>query len=135
MTLLIALLVSTMVVGSAGWAAHLIYVGLLDARDLAEKTAFRDARSALRWPELLIANVLTEPDEELVLVRVAWPAHPAEKSLLLLRPEAAEETWRLRRWCASQASVSTSEAGTCVEFRRRRSVERIHAHVVAETRG
>jgi hypothetical protein len=123
------------VVGAAAWAWHLIYTGLLDARDLAEKVAYRDVSSALRWPEMRIENVLAEPDDELVLVRVGWPAHPSQESLLLLRPAAATETSRLLGWCASRASVSTSWTGSSVEFRRRRSVERIHAVVLAETRG
>jgi hypothetical protein len=130
---LIALVLGALIGGGVAWTAHLVHVGLLDARDLADKTAFSHPRSALQWPELHIGSVLAEPDEALVLVRVAWPAHPTEMSLLLLRLAAAGEADRLARWCATQAPITTSRgSGMWVDFRRRRTGQRVHALVVAE---
>ena len=136
MAVLVALVVGALLGGGVAWTAHRVRVGLLDARDLAEKTAFRRPRSALQWPEIRIGNVVALPDEELVLVRVAWPSHPSEVSLLLLRLAHAGERQRLVSWCASQARVSTScVTGMGFEFRRRGTVQRVHALVVSESRG
>ena len=133
MAALIALVLGALIGGGAAWTAYTVRVGLLDARDLVEKTAFGHPRSALQWPELRIGSVLAEPDEALVLVRVAWPAHPNETSLLLLRLPAAGEAGRLVRWCATQAPVTTSRGtGMWVDFRRRRTGQRVHALVVGE---
>jgi hypothetical protein len=136
MAVLGLLVVAALIGGGVGWTAYLVRVGMLDARDLAEKTAFRRPRSALEWPELRVDGVVAQPDEELVLVQVGWPARPSEASLLLLRLEAVGETGRLVKWCETRAPITTSATmGRSVEFRRRRTLERIQALVIGESPG
>jgi hypothetical protein len=119
------------------WVAYMLHVGTLDARDLAEKTAFRRPRSALEWPELRLGAVVAQPErDDLVLVSARWPAHPSRASVLLLQLQGAGELRRLSRWCAAEAPITVrSAAGHYVELRRRRTVERVHALVVDESPG
>jgi hypothetical protein len=136
MAVLVGLAVGFLIAAGVAWSVYLIRVGLLDARDLAEKTAVEHPRSALHWPELRIGSVLPDPDEELVVVRVLWPAHPSEVSLLLLRLETASETVQFVEWCTTRAPITTSQGmGRCIEFRRRRTLQRVQALVVGESPG
>jgi len=133
MAVLVALVVATLVGCGLGWTTHLIRVGLLDARDLVEKTAFGRPRSAMQWPELRLETVVVLPDEDMVLTEAVWPAHPSNASLLLLRVTDAAGKRRLVKWSASHASITTSTAtDSWVELRRRRTVDRVRAEVVSE---
>jgi hypothetical protein len=133
----LALGVGGLVAGGVAWTVYLLRVGSLDGCDLAAKTAIGHPRSALHWPELRFTSVLPDPEEkEVVVVSVTWPAHPSEVSLLVLRPEGASETRQLLQWCATQASVTTNGAtAPWIEFRRRRTLERVHAFVLGESPG
>jgi hypothetical protein len=118
------------------WSARLIHVGHLDAQALAGKLAVPDPVSALDWPELAVRAVIPQPDERpLVLLRVAWPAHPQQEATLLIA--LASEDHRslplLSQWCMTGASVSpVRREGAGLEFRRRQSLERVHAVLIAE---
>jgi hypothetical protein len=133
---LVALAVGCLIGGGVAWSVYLIRVGLLDARDLAEKTTIGHPRSAVQWPELRIGSVLPDPAEEFVVVSVTWPAHPSRVSLLVLRLEGHSEALQLLAWSATHASVTTNQSsGPWIEFRRRGSLERVHAFVVGESPG
>jgi hypothetical protein len=118
------------------WTARLVHVGNLDALALADKVATPDPASALDWPELHVRAIIPQPDEQpLILLLVDWPAHPEQVATLLvaLDPGDRRSVPLLSRWCATQASVSpTRQEGTRLELRRRQSVERVRAVLVAE---
>ena len=118
------------------WSARLIRVGHLDAQALTGKLAVPDPVSALDWPELAVRAVIPQPDERpLILLRVAWPAHPQLEATLLIA--LASEDHRslplLSQWCMTGASVSpVRREGASLELRRRQSLERVHAVLIAE---
>ncbi len=51
------------------WAGSQVHVGLLDARDLAEKTFTWRPTLALDWPEMWIIRVWQPDDDGLVLLK------------------------------------------------------------------
>jgi hypothetical protein len=124
------------VAAGLAWAARLVHVGNLDAQELADKLGMPDPVSALDWPELRVRAVITEPGDRLVLLRVGWPAHPRRAAMLLVDLDGADQTSLplLSRWCATGAPVSPTRLGTRLELRRRQSLERVHAVLVAEER-
>jgi hypothetical protein len=115
---------------------RLIHVGHLDAQALADKVAVPDPVSALDWPELAVRAVIPQPDERpLVLLRVAWPAHPQLEATLLiaLATEDHRSLPLLSQWSVTGAAVSPARReGAGLEFRRRQSLERVHAVLIAE---
>jgi hypothetical protein len=118
------------------WSARLIRVGHLDAQALAGKLAVPDPVSALDWPELEVRAVIPQPDERpLVLLRVAWPARPQLEATLLIALAADDHRSvpLLSQWWMTGASVSpVRREGAALEFRRRQSLERVHAVLIAE---
>jgi hypothetical protein len=124
------------VAAGLAWTARLVHVGNLDALALASKVATPDPVSALDWPELHVRAIIPQPAEQpLVLLLVNWPAHPQRAATLLVALESGDERSvpLLSQWCASQASVSpTRQGGAGLEFRRRQSLERVHAVLVSE---
>ena len=117
------------------WTARLAHVGNLDAQALAEKVAVPDPVSALDWPELHVRAVVPQPAEPpLVLLVVGWPAHPQRASTLLLALDSGDgnSLSLLSRWCSTRASISPTHWGARMELRRRQSLERVHAVLVAE---
>ncbi len=124
------------VAAGLAWTARLVHVGNLDALALADKVATPDPRSALDWPELHVRAIIPQPDEPpLVLLLVGWPAHPHRAATLLVALDGRDErsVSLLSQWCATGASVSPArQRGAALEFRRRRSLERVHAVLVAE---
>ena len=124
------------VLGALLWTARLLYIGNLDAEALAEKAAVPPSGSALDWPELHLLGVVPQPDTEpLVLLHVVWPAYP-ERQATLLVALAREDTVSvplLSEWCAGAASVSPVRRSGCeLELRRRQSLERVYAVLLAE---
>jgi hypothetical protein len=130
-----ALVVLLAAVGLA-WTARLVHIGNLDALELAAKVATPDPVSALDWPELHLRAIIQQPDERpLVLLLVDWPAHPQRAATLLVALDSGDDRAvpLLSQWCATQASVSpTRQGGADLELRRRQSLERVHAILVAE---
>ncbi|HMH90159.1 MAG TPA: hypothetical protein VK586_03645 [Streptosporangiaceae bacterium] len=118
------------------WSARLIHVGHLDAQALAGKLAVPHPVSALDWPELAVRAVIPQPDERpLVLLRVAWPAHPQLEATLLiaLATEDHRSLALLSQWWMTGASVSpVRREGAGLELRRGQSLERVHAVLIAE---
>ena len=125
-----------LVAAGLAWTAYLVHVGNLDAMELAGKVATPDPVSALDWPELHVRAIVPQPDEPpLVLLVVDWPAHPQRAATLLVALDSGDDrsVSLLSRWCATQASVSpTRHGGADLELRRRQSLERVHAVLVAE---
>ena len=124
-----------MVTGLA-WTARLVHVGNLDAQALAEKTASPVPSSALDWPELHVHAVIAQPGEQrLVLLHVGWPAHPQREATLVVALNEGERRSLslLSQWCSGEASVSPIRGdGAELELRRRQSLERVHAVLIAE---
>ncbi len=125
-----------LIAAGLAWTAYLVHVGHLDALELAAKVAVPDPVSALDWPELHVRAIIPQPAERpLVLLLVDWPAHPQRAATLLVALDSGDD-WSvplLSQWCATQASVSpTRQGGADLELRRRQSLERIHAVLVAE---
>jgi hypothetical protein len=117
------------------WSARLVHIGNLDAQALAEKTGTPQPVSALDWPELRVQAVVTQPDEPpLVLLHVGWPAHPRQASTLLVALEHGDDRSLsvLSRWCSTRASISPARRGSQLELRRRQTLERVRAVLVAE---
>jgi hypothetical protein len=117
------------------WAARLLHISGLDAMALAEKAAFPHPASALEWPELQVRLVVPESDElSPAIVQVGWPAHPGQVANLLVTFDHDERRALslLLEWSAAGASVATQRHGMAVEFRRRQSLERVHATLLAE---
>jgi hypothetical protein len=118
------------------WTARLVHIGGLDAQALAEKVASPVPTSALDWPELHLQAVVAQPDEQsLVLLHVSWPAHPQREATLLLALDRGDRRSLslLSQWCAGGASVSPARRdGAELELRRRQSLDRVHAVLVAE---
>ena len=124
-----------MVTGLA-WTARLVHVGNLDAQALAEKTASPVPSSALDWPELHVHAVIAQPGEQhLVLLHVGWPAYPQREATLVVALNGGERRSLslLSQWCSGEASVSPVRGdGAELELRRRQSLERVHAVLIAE---
>lgn len=132
------------IVAGLVWTARLVYVGNLDAQALAGKLAAPHPVSALDWPELRVQAVVPQPEERppngqpLVLLHVGWPEYPARVSTLLVALDSDERRSLslLSQWCAGQASVApVRREGAALELRRRQSLERVHAVMVAEDIG
>jgi hypothetical protein len=124
------------IVAGLAWTARLLHVGNLDALDLADKVRTPAPVSALDWPELHLNAVIAQPDEQSeVLLLVDWPAYPQRVATLLLALDHDDRHSLplLCQWCSGQASVSPSRGdGPEVVLRRRQSLERVHAVLVAE---
>ena len=125
---------------SAGlaWTVRRVHIGNLDALALAEKVAVPHPTSALDWPELSLLVVVVQPDDSgLVLLKVAWPAHPNRESTLLMEVrDGLRSMDLLGRWAATQASVAPVRHGPMeLELRRRRSLERVRGMLIAEDTG
>lgn len=121
--------------GGLTWTARLLRISDLDAQALAEKVAFPEPVSALEWPELRVQSVVPQPDSTSpVILRVGWPAHPRHAAILLVALDQGEPQALslLSRWSLNQAAVATARQGTTLEFRRRQSLERVHAFLLAE---
>ena len=119
------------------WTARLVHIGTLDALELADKLAVPQPASALDWPELQVRAVVPQDaDEErpLVLLLVQWPAHGKQATLLVDLGRAEELSLPLlSQWCEVRASVSPSRCGPGeLELRRRQSLDRVRALLVAE---
>jgi hypothetical protein len=118
------------------WTARLVYIGNLDAQALADKTACPRPVSALDWPELRLHAVIEQPDEQrIVLLHVGWPAHPQRQATLVLALDASERQSLalLSQWCAGAVQVSPVRGdGAELELRRRQSLDRVHALLIAE---
>lgn len=124
-----------LIAAGLAWTAYLVHVGNLDAMELAGKVATPDPVSALDWPELHVRAIVPQPGEQpLVLLLVDWPAHPQRAATLLVALDGDERSVPLlSQWCATQASVSpTRQGGADLELRRRQSLERVHAVLLAE---
>ena len=139
--LLAAVLASVIVLVAAGlaWTARLVHISNLDAYDLAEKVAVPAPVSALDWPELHLNAVVAQPDEQgVILLHVDWPAHPLRAATLLLALDRDDRhsLSLLSQWCADNVSVSPARlAGAGLILRRRQSLQRVHAVLVAEDKG
>jgi hypothetical protein len=135
---LAAALASVIVLTAAGlaWTARRVHIGNLDAHDLASKLSVPAPVSALDWPELHLNAVVAQPDEQpVVLLHVHWPAHPQRAATLLLALDRDDRHSLplLSQWCADQAPVSTDRRnGSELTLRRRQSLQRVHAVLVAE---
>jgi hypothetical protein len=123
------------------WTARLVYVGNLDAQALADKLGKPHPASALDWPELRVQAVIPQPEEPrpdappLVLLRVGWPEYSDRAATLLVALDVGDRQSLslLSQWCAGQASVApVRREGAELELRRRQSLERVHAVMVAE---
>jgi len=118
------------------WAARPLHIGNLDMQALADKLGTPEPVSALDWPELRLRAVIPEPDgPPLVLLHVGWPAHPRQAATLLIELDRGDvqSLPLLSQWCARQASVApVRQEGAELELRRRQSLERVHAVLVAE---
>jgi hypothetical protein len=133
-----ALIGAVALLAAAGlaWTARLVHVSNLDALELASKVGVPDPVSALDWPELRVRAIVPQPgDEPLLLLFVGWPEHPQRAATLLLAIDSGDNrpVELLSLWCATQASVSpTRRDGAGLELRRRQSLERVHAVLIAE---
>jgi len=127
-----------LIAAGLAWTACRIHVGNLDALELASKVGVPDPVSVLDWPELHVRAIVPQPGEQpLVLLLVDWPAHPQRAATLLVALDRGDDRSvpLLSQWCATQASVSpTRQGGADMELRRRQSLERVHAVLVAEDR-
>jgi hypothetical protein len=133
-----AMLGAVVLLAAAGlaWTARLVHVSNLDALELAGKVGVPDPVSALDWPELRVRAIVQQPgDQPLVLLLVGWPAYPQRAATLLLAIDSGDHRSvpLLSLWCATQAPVSpTRRDGADLELRRRKSLERVHAALIAE---
>jgi hypothetical protein len=120
------------------WTARLVHIGNLDVQALAEKIAVTDPVSALDWPELRLREYVPQPDgPPLVLLDVSRPSFSRQAATLLVVLDSGDQKALsvLSRWRSGQASVApVRQAGAGLEFRRRQSMERVHAVLVAEDR-
>ena len=118
------------------WTVHLVHISSLDASELAGKLAVPDPVSALDWPELRVRAIVPQPGgQPLILLLVGWPAHPGRAATLLLAIDSGDDRAvpLLSLWCATQAPVSpTRRDGAGLELRRRQSLDRVHAVLIAE---
>jgi hypothetical protein len=119
------------------WTARLVHIGTLDALELAGKLAVPEPVSALDWPELRLRAVVPQDADDgqaLVLLLVEWPAHGEQATLLVdLGRDGRLSLPLLSQWCAARASVSPGRRGPGeLELRRRQSLDRVRALLVAE---
>jgi hypothetical protein len=127
------------IVAGLAWTARVVQVGNLDALALADKVATPYPVSALDWPELQVKAIVPQPDDRplLLLLMVGRPHHRRQEATLLLALDSGDQRSLalLSQWCASGASVApTRQRGAALELRRRRSLERVHALLLAEDR-
>jgi hypothetical protein len=119
-----------------GWAGRRLHISNLDAQALAEKVAFPAPASALEWPELRVQSAVPQPDElSPVIMQVDWPAYPERIATLLVALDDHDEQRAvsvLCRWSASGAGIAALRRGADLELRRRQSLERVHAILLAE---
>jgi hypothetical protein len=133
-----AMLGAVFLLAAAGlaWTVHLVHISSLDASELAGKLGVPDPVSALDWPELRVRAIVPQPgDEPLVLLLVGWPAYPQRAATLLLAIDGGDNRSvpLLSLWCATEAPVSpTRLEGADLQLRRRQSLERVHAVLIAE---
>jgi hypothetical protein len=127
-----------MIAAALVWTARLVHIGNLDVQALADKVAVPDPVSALDWPELRVREYVPQPDgPPLVLLDVCRPCFSRQAATLLVALDTADPQALsvLSRWRSRQASVApVRRAGEELEFRRRQSLERVHAVLVAEDR-
>ena len=127
-----------LIAAGLAWTACRIHVGNLDALELASKVGVPDPVSVLDWPELHVRAIVPQPGEQpLVLLLVDWPAHPQRAATLLVALDRGDDRSvpLLSQWCTTRASISpTRQGGADMELRRRQSLERVHAVLVAEDR-
>jgi hypothetical protein len=117
------------------WSARLLRISGLDAQALAEKVAFPRPASAFEWPELQVQLVVPEADQlSPVIVQVRWPAYPEQVSTLLvaLDQDERQALSLLSQWSVSGASVTAQRHGRELNLRRRQSLDRVHAVLLAE---
>jgi hypothetical protein len=117
------------------WTARLLRISNLDAQALAEKTAYPEPASAFEWPELRVRCVIPQPDDlSPVILQVGWPAYPERVSTLLvtLDDNEPQALTLLSHWSVSGAPVAARRHGTELELRRRQTLERVHAVLLAE---
>jgi hypothetical protein len=127
--------ISLLIVAGLTWAGRLLHISKLDAQALADKVAYRVPASALEWPELRVQSAVPQPDElSLVIMQVAWPAYPERVAVLLVALDRDEQqaVSLLSEWSVSGASVAAVHRGAEVELRRRRTLDRVHAILLAE---
>ena len=129
--------VTLFVAAGLTWTARLLRISNLDAQSLAEKVAYPEPVSALEWPELRVQSVVPQPDEvspSPVILQLGWPAHPELMATLLVALDQDEQgaLSLLSRWSAAGAPVAGGRRGAEIEFRRRQSLERVHAILLAE---
>jgi len=130
--------VSLVTVAGLAWTARLLRVGTMDALDLASKVATPVPVSALDWPEVRVLAAVSQGtlgDAGLALLHVQWPARPDRTATLLVDLGCDQERSLrlLAEWCAANGSVSPSRgAGTAIELRRRQSLDRVRAELLAE---
>jgi Lrp/AsnC ligand binding domain len=135
--LVIALTVMSLFVAAGlGWAGRRLHISNLDAQALAEKIAFPAPASAFEWPELRVQSAVPQPDDlSPVIMQVGWPAHPELVATLLVALDDHDEQRAvsvLCRWSASRAGIAALRRGAELELRRRQSLERVHAILLAE---
>jgi hypothetical protein len=135
--LAIALCVTSLFVAAGlTWTVRRLHISNLDAQALAEKVAFPVPASALEWPELRVQSAVPQPDEmSPVIVQVDWPAHPDRVATLLVALDDHDEQRAvslLCRWSTSGAGIAALRRGAELELRRRQSLERVHAILLAE---
>ena len=127
------------ILAGLAWTARLVHIGNLDACELAEKTASPVPSSALEWPELHVRAVVAQPGEQsVVLLHVGWPSHPEQEATLMvaLAADEARSLALLSQWCAGAASISPVRGdGGTLQLRRRQSLERVRAVLLAEDSG
>jgi hypothetical protein len=133
-----AVLGAVVLLAAAGlaWTAHLVHISSLDALELAGKLGVPEPVSALDWPELRVRAIVPQPgDQPLVLLLVGWPAYPQRAATLLVAIDSGDDQSvpLLSLWCATRAPVSpTRLGGADLQLRRRQSLERVHAVLIAE---
>lgn len=125
-----------MIAAALIWTARLVHIGNLDVQALADKVAVPVPTSALDWPELRVREVVPQPDGPLlVLLDVCRPFYSQQAATLLVALDDGDRQALsvLSRWRAGQAPVAPlRQEGTGLELRRRQSLERVHAVLVAE---
>ena len=125
------------IIAGLAWTARLVHVGTLDALELAGKLAVPEPVSAVDWPELHLRAVVPQDavgGRALVLLLVEWPARGEQATLLVDIGRADQRSLPLlSQWCAARASVSPRRCGPEeLELRRRQSLDRVRAVLVAE---
>src|SRR5215469_10759322 len=133
---ILAAVISLVATGLLAGTARFLQARSLDRSVLAAKIAEPDPVSALDWPELHVRAVVPQPDEQsLILLLVGWPAHQQKAATLLVAVDSSDHQSvpLLSQWCETRAPVSPTRCGGAhLEFRRRQSLERVHAVLVAE---